>query len=1538
MRLRVALSAGPLRLCVGGIGGTALAESRPASRTSKQPAPASYPHLWGSAAAAGGGDSEAPSGATLRNPDGSAVPGRMVFFVKGAAVTEAGDALGDIAPGQVVLCPSIIEHIPRSALLPANRSMRRETVRREALQREQSSSPTTPRLRSHSGADSAGGGRGHSHSPLVVGPTAGAPLADYCRNVLGVPSGSLAGRLREAAPPLETPEQVALASLFVPYTASAVPGSAARAPGRASTKGEARGRAQVRARLNQIASLGAVDPARYLAEFRPVSVLFGSLKIAVEEEGGPEGAAPRAVQRAVRTVQALLYAHQGSLRQIVLDDKGLVVIGVFGLYPISHEDDAARSAACALDVREAMEAAGVACAIGLATGLAFCAFVGDPATRCEFSVFGNAVNRAARLMGKAAVSGAGVLADGETRAAAGQQVEMDAAGEYHLKGIPGPTAAHRPLRVRGGLRGRRSRAPSIALGQAPEVLYGREEELAVLRGLLEAHAAPPATPHVNAPSPPLSPLEDGPDLPWPPKAPKGPATAPRPPSLVVAAGDTGLGKSALARAAAGMAAVGWRAAATAALSTQRQPLAAWRPLLAALFPQGILEARPAAPPACRASALASVHVLDPAVVADLEGLLPPRPAPEPAPAPSTSLPKPVSRRRPSLHWIPASPPPAEDAGPLSPPSEGAQRRTIANLKRVRERRTTRLQLPDVPAEVRAAQLRAAVVRLVLSRATSRRPLLVVFEGAPPVRPRQALPRLTPPQTGGGEPATRLLLLVTCRRPGGGAAAAEPDGADLLAKLAAVPGQRWLELQPLDCETVARLACARIGAASLPADAATFIASESGGVPFIAADLAERLREEGTLCVDTATGACTVARPLHNPRPSDGLRSALLWRLDRLGPSQLFTVKLASIVGMRFSAEEVAAILPHLQGGNGVRSAEALRAAARSLAGDLAALCGAGILRETVYEAAAGETFEFALSPMREVVHGLLPVAERRRLHRAFAQFLEECERELDAASRASDGATAGRPSSRPADAEGSSSGLDGAAAELLAYHWTAAEEPGLALPYLERCAAAALDSFANSEAEHMYSDLLARYPGASPFRRAGWLAGLAEVGSRTGRYPSAVKHCREALALLGVRIPSSRLGVWGTIMLMAVQARLRPPPSLANSSPEKLAARCGTRSSRQEDARDVAIADLFMILRQATGHSGDGALFLYSAFGLWRHAQDPERSPGPRYLAIASALVASNMTFLFPRNRSLATAYAKFGFKLGSDTCTGAYVSPMHRAVEEFYRARFSGGFVSVAAFSRAFFLAGHSRALLSGFGPHAPAPGSALSAVARQAVELQISDRTNLAKLIGPDVVCEAATVLFVAWLVSAAPAARSHPAAPFARLYPCRTPPLRRRRRRRRRRSAPASWSLSWMPPPATARNGTKRCAAGAAAVLEGLALSARGAVRAARERFLAAAALGGWTAPTRLRRRVAPATAPSGCSLRPSTRVPAGAWPAPPASTGPAPKPQSLRRLERAERPGPELLKASRAELLAAAERCFGLYSDAIGARIAREAARI
>eukprot|EP00741_Cyanophora_paradoxa_P014167 tig00020746_g13671.t1 len=1065
-------------------------------------------------------------------------------------------------------------------------------------------------------------GRRHSRAAFLVVDGSAAPhLAEYCHSTLGVPSGSLAGRLREPAPPLETPEQLALASLFVPYTASA--------PSLRALKKLA----GVRARLDQIASVGGVDPARYLAEFRPVSVLFGSLDL--------KATGPGEVRAAVRTAQSLLYAHEGSLRQIVLDDKGLVVIGVFGLYPLSHEEDAARCAACALELREAMEAAGVGCALGLATGLAFCAFVGDPATRCEFSVFGNAVNRAARLMGKAgrSGSGAGILADGETRAAAEQLVEMEAAGEYRLKGMPGTTAAFRPLRVRparraergagggggggggdggGGGSGRASRRPSRSRAAA---LVGREAELAFIAGP-QAGVGEPRSP---APAP-------------------APAPARASTSLLVVTGNTGLGKSALARAAAAMAAAeGWRTASAAGLPTERHPFAAWRPLLAALFPMGMPEAEPLL---AEDSAAAAV---DPGVLADLAELLPsPGAGCDPAKSTGPTRPPSISKHRP---WIPS------DAATL-------------------------------PTHVRAAQLRAALVRLVLSRAAGagagagQQPLLVVFEDATDADSQSQAALLLLAQEAGASPSARLLLLVTGRRGGGGGGgpgAGPGPGAGLLERLAGVPGHQALELLPLDGATAARLACARIGAASLPPEAAQFIADESGGVPFIAADAAERLVQDGALRVDPATGACALdPRALRHPRPSDGLRSALLWRLDRLAPSQLFLLKLASCVGMRFSAEEIAAIVPRVRGrgrGHG-QPPDSWSGGPTSdpddLAGDLAALCAAGVLRETL-SGSGGEpepgwdggpggayTYEFALSPLREVVEGLLPVAERRRLHRAFAELLEARDREPPSGSMPSSGSTAdpSTPGVGGPSAPGAASG-GGLAAGRLAYHWLAAEDAAAARPYLERCAAAALDRFANAEAEEGYGSLLALYPGAPPPARAAWLAGLAEVCLRTGRYPSAAGYCREALALLGFRVPTSRLGLWSAVTCMALRTRLQGAPQAR--------ARAPSQSSPKSNAASFEIAHLLLELRKAAMQGGDGALFLYCGFALYRHARrlelglgggggpGPGPGPGPGFLAVASAMAVRPAPAPRPRPRprprparppaSLKLAACRYGYQ-----------------------------------------------------------------------------------------------------------------------------------------------------------------------------------------------------------------------------------------------------------------------------------------------------
>jgi hypothetical protein len=76
------------------------------------------------------------------------------------------------------------------------------------------------------------------------------------------------------------------------------------------------------------ARLGA-GQAEWLAELRPVTPLFLNLldaDLAAADQLDP-------LQLVMATVQPILQRSEGSLKQVVVDDKGLILIGVFGLRP-----------------------------------------------------------------------------------------------------------------------------------------------------------------------------------------------------------------------------------------------------------------------------------------------------------------------------------------------------------------------------------------------------------------------------------------------------------------------------------------------------------------------------------------------------------------------------------------------------------------------------------------------------------------------------------------------------------------------------------------------------------------------------------------------------------------------------------------------------------------------------------------------------------------------------------------------------------------------------------------------------------------------------------------------------------------------------------------------------------------------------------------------------------------------------------------------------------------------------------------------------
>jgi len=186
--------------------------------------------------------------------------------------------------------------------------------------------------------------------------------------------------------------------------------------------------------------LGWLDRAltAWVPVLRPLTVLFVGI-------AGLQYERPAVTDRLhtfLRTAQETLYRYEGTLRQFIVDDKGTVVMALFGAPPFAHEDDPARAALCALHLQQATADQGLQLAMGIATGQVFSGPVGGE-TRYEYTAMGDTVNLAARLMGKA---GHGhVLCEFDTYRAAREQVRFETLSPIRVKGKADLIRVYRPL-------------------------------------------------------------------------------------------------------------------------------------------------------------------------------------------------------------------------------------------------------------------------------------------------------------------------------------------------------------------------------------------------------------------------------------------------------------------------------------------------------------------------------------------------------------------------------------------------------------------------------------------------------------------------------------------------------------------------------------------------------------------------------------------------------------------------------------------------------------------------------------------------------------------------------------------------------------------------------------------------------------------------------------------------------------------------------------------------------------------------------------
>jgi class 3 adenylate cyclase/tetratricopeptide (TPR) repeat protein len=230
---------------------------------------------------------------------------------------------------------------------------------------------------------------------------------------------------------------------------------------------------------------------RVEADLRPVSVLFAQVAGLSElVEALPAEAAARAVDAFLRAMQVAIQPFGGFVNKLDLADEGDKLLVVFGA-PVAYEDHAERAARAALAMVDALPTITLGAApagsppvarhasraplrlrIGINTGNVFAGNVGT-AERKEYTVMGDAVNVAARVMAAAAWGEVRI-----TRAAAdlgGARLVLGDPRQVLAKGKAEPLELLRLL----GLGG-----DAEAVAEAP--LIGRDAELAWLRDQLAA--------------------------------------------------------------------------------------------------------------------------------------------------------------------------------------------------------------------------------------------------------------------------------------------------------------------------------------------------------------------------------------------------------------------------------------------------------------------------------------------------------------------------------------------------------------------------------------------------------------------------------------------------------------------------------------------------------------------------------------------------------------------------------------------------------------------------------------------------------------------------------------------------------------------------------------------------------------------------------------------------------------------------------------------------------------------------------------------
>lgn len=132
------------------------------------------------------------------------------------------------------------------------------------------------------------------------------------------------------------------------------------------------------------------------AELRQVVTMFVSL----DSYSPADHKDPLELQPFFKVVQEALHQSGGYLRQFVVDDKGCVVVAMWGVPQFSYSNNCLRGLFCGVAISKRSQELQLKTSVGLTSGYCYCGCVGGQERR-DYAIIGDQVNMAARFMSKA---------------------------------------------------------------------------------------------------------------------------------------------------------------------------------------------------------------------------------------------------------------------------------------------------------------------------------------------------------------------------------------------------------------------------------------------------------------------------------------------------------------------------------------------------------------------------------------------------------------------------------------------------------------------------------------------------------------------------------------------------------------------------------------------------------------------------------------------------------------------------------------------------------------------------------------------------------------------------------------------------------------------------------------------------------------------------------------------------------------------------------------------------------------------------------